>query len=118
MSHDIQLNDPNTDQCLILDEPHLMRGGNYQIGGEQYAYLNVTYNYTDIFRRVIGGKGITTIYGKSGAESVPILESAIALLGDDVNPDYWKATEGNVKRALIHLLALAQMRPDGVWVGD
>lgn len=118
MSHGIQLNDPSTNQCLILDEPHSMRGGTYQIGGEWYAMLNVTYNYTDILRRVIGGKGITTIYGKSGAESIPILESAIALLGDDVDPDYWKATEGNVKRALSHLLALAQMRPDGIWVGD
>ena len=118
MSHDIQLNDPNTNQCLILDEPHLMRGGNYQIGGERYASLNVTYNYTDIFRRVIGKEGIITIYGKSGAESIPILESAIALLGDDVNLNYWKATEGNAKLALSHLLALAQMRPNGVWVGD
>jgi hypothetical protein len=29
--------------------------------------------------------------------------------------DYWKATEGNAKRALCQLVALAQLRPDGVW---
>ena len=31
---------------------------------------------------------------------------------------YWKATEGNAKRPLIQLRAMAQMRPDGVWYGD
>ena len=40
------------------------------------------------------------------------------MLGDDVDDDYWKPTEGNAKRALYGLLAMAQMRPDGVWGGD
>ena len=39
-------------------------------------------------------------------------------LGDDVNPDYWKSTEGNAKRALLQLLAMAKIRPDGIWDGD
>lgn len=43
---------------------------------------------------------------------------AIAELHDDVDPDYWKATEGNAKRALLQLLAMARMRPDGVWLVD
>ena len=34
------------------------------------------------------------------------------------DPDYWKATEGNAKRALCQLRALAQLRPDGVFDGD
>lgn len=63
-------------------------------------------------------KGIGALYGLSGAESIPLLKSAIQKLADDVDEDYWKATEGNAKRALIKLLALAQMRPDGVWDGD
>ena len=52
---------------------------------------------------------------KTGAESIPLLEKAIANLGDDVHPDYWEPTEGNAKRALFKLLALARLRPDGVW---
>jgi hypothetical protein len=54
----------------------------------------------------------------TGAESVVLLKSAIAQLGDDVADDYWEPTEGNAKRALTQLLALAQLRPDGVWDGD
>lgn len=63
-------------------------------------------------------KGIRTIYGMSGAESIPILENAINQLGDDASPDYWEPTEGNAKRALLQLLAMAKMRPDGIWDGD
>jgi hypothetical protein len=62
--------------------------------------------------------GIRSIYGMSGAESIPVLKKAIELLGDDVSGNYWDATEGNAKKALIQLLALAQMRPDGLWSGD
>lgn len=54
----------------------------------------------------------------TGAESIPVLQKAIAALSDDVNPDYWEPTEGNAKRALCGLLAFAQLRPDGVWEGD
>ena len=28
------------------------------------------------------------------------------------------ATEGNVKRAIYQLIALAKIRPDGIWSGD
>ena len=48
----------------------------------------------------------------------PVLKKAIDMLADDVEEDYWKPTRGNAKRALCGLLALAQLRPDGVWDGD
>lgn len=68
---------------------------------------------------MLGSKGIRCIYGKTGAESIPMLEKAISALGDDVDDrDYWHGTEGNAKRALYGLLAFAKMRPDGVWDGD
>ena len=69
------------------------------------------------------GEKITTIfinnaiYGMTGAESIPVLEAAAAKLSDDVSEDYWEATEGNAKRALLQLLAMARMRPDGDWDG-
>lgn len=118
MSYDIYLNDPVTGSPIKLDAPHQMRGGTYTVGDTTTAWLNVTYNYAKHYRRVMGEKGIRTIYGMTGAESIPVLKAAIDGLGDDVDPDYWESTEGNAKRALCNLLALAQMRPDGVWDGD
>lgn len=124
MSYDLELQDPITKETLLLDAPHHMKGGTYAIGGTDRACLNVTYNYAKHFYRVFDGVnaegdgGIRSIYGMSGADSIPVLEQAIAQLGDDVDPNYWEGTEGNAKRALLHLLALAKMRPDGVWAGD
>lgn len=118
MSYDIELQDPITKETLQLDDPHHMRGGTYCIGGTTDAHLNVTYNYGQHFYNTMGEKGIRTIYGMTGADSIPVLESAIAKLADDVVDNYWEPTEGNAKRALMQLLALAKMRPDGVWDGD
>jgi len=134
MSYDIELVDPVTKATLELDAPHQMKGGTYALGGTRLCELNVTYNYAEHFRRVFGDEnvelsgfdaifgggetGIRRLYGMTGAQSIPVLTAAIAQLGDEVNDDYWKATEGNAKRALCQLLTLAQLRPDGVWAGD
>lgn len=118
MSYDIDLVDPVSKKVLQLDSPHHMRGGTYALGGTTDASLNVTYNYSSHFYKHLGDGGIRIIYGKTGAESIPLLQEAISKLGDDVSEDYWEPTEGNAKRALVQLLALARMRPDGVWDGD
>lgn len=137
MSYDIELVDQVTGETLELDDPHHMRGGTYAVGGTTRARLNITFNYAEQFRRVFvelpwprakapawlrdrGGpvNGIRTIYGLTGAESLPVLDRAIDMLADNVDDDYWTATDGNVKRALVQLRALAAMRPDGLWSGD
>lgn len=118
MSYDIRLVHSVTKKTLLLDSPHFMRGGTYCLSGEKEAHLNVTYNYAPHYYRVFGQEGIRALYGKSGAETIPLLKAAIDQLGDDGDQDYWKATEGNAKAALFQLLALAQMRPDGIWTGD
>lgn len=118
MSYDIYLTDPVNGAVIEFDEPHHMRGGTYQLGGSRAAHLNITYNYGEIFRRCFGDQGIRFLYNMSGADSIPILEQAISELKDGTREDYWKATEGNVKAALLQLVALAKMRPDGVWQGD
>ena len=51
----------------------------------------------------------------TAAESIPILEGAINVLGDDESNNYWDSTEGNAKQALKGLLEFAEQRPDGVW---
>lgn len=118
MSYDISLRHPVTKEVLALDTPHQIKGGTYAVGGTQEAWLNITYNYAEHFYNVLGEKGIRTIYGMTGAESIPVIKAAMEKLGDDVDDDYWEPTEGNAKAALAGLLALAQMRPDGVWDGD
>ena len=120
MSYDISLRDPVTGEVLHLDAPHDMCGGTYRVGGTTELSLNITYNYARCYYRndVFGPAGIRSIYGMSGAESIPLIDKAIMALGDDVSADYWEATEGNAKRPLYQLLAMAKMRPDGVWYGD
>ena len=118
MSYDIDLKDPVTGKVIEFDTPHQMKGGTYCLGGTNKASLNVTYNYGKHYYNTIGENGIRTIYGMTGAESIPILESAAAMLGNDVDDDYWQPTEGNAKAALLQLIAMAKMRPDGVWDGD
>lgn len=118
MSYDLDLVDPITKETLQLDESHHMKGGTYQVGGCPYASLNITYNYAPHFYKVLGEKGIRSLYGKTGFESIPILSVAISKLKEDVDEDYWKATEGNAKMALRHLLILSSMKPNGIWQGD
>ena len=140
MSYDIYLTDPVTNDPLELDEAHHMRGGTYAIGGTTEAWLNITYNYADwyyrpgVFARTKkASKGIRTIYGMTGVESIPVLKKAISKLesmDEDISDDkrqkceahgatgYWMPTRENAIKPLYQLLAMAQMRPDGVWRGD
>ena len=140
MSYDIYLSDPVTHEPLELEAAHHMRGGTYAMGGTTEAWLNITYNYADwyyrpgVFARTKkASKGIRAIYGMTGAQSIPILQRAIAKL-ESLNEDisdkerrereeqgatgYWMPTRENAIRPLHQLLALAQMRPDGIWEGD
>lgn len=140
MSYDISLNDPVTKRTIHFDTPHQMSGGTFASGGTTEAWLNVTYNYSmwyykeGVFPKKDGeNKGIRTIYGMSGAESIPVLENAIATLEnmtEDLTEEkiqefadggvrgYWTPTRGNAIKPLYQLLAMAKMRPDGVWGGD
>ena len=118
MSYDIKLVDAKTGKTLELDHKHNMIGGTYQVGGTKELYLNITYNYSHSFCKYIGEKGIRTIYGMTGDESLFILYSAIRSMNSDISENYWKNTEGNAKMALLDLFKMAALRPDGIWEGD
>lgn len=135
MSYDISLVDPVTKETLVADTPHQMRGGTYAIGGTDEMWLNVTYNYGRWYRKdyAFGENGIRSINGLSGAESIPVLKKAITgleeskeeLPEEEINQcleqgvsGYWMPTKENAVRPLYQLLAMAQMRPDGVWESD
>lgn len=120
MSYDIYLTDPVSGEALEIPQPHFMGGGNQCLYGTNTLWLNITYNYSAIYKRenVFGKEGIRSIYRKTGQQSIPILENAINHLGNETSADYWMPTEGNAKRPLLQLLAMARMRPDGIWKGD
>ncbi len=118
MSYDISLVSPYSKEVLQLPEKHDLKGGTYALGGTNVAELNVTYNYSKHFSRVLGEMGIRVIYGMSGGESIPLLEQAIKKLDTNISEDYWEATEGNARKALEDLLWLAKQCPDGIWDGD
>ncbi len=86
MSYDIYLCDHVTHKPLKADSAHFIAGGMRAMGGTKELWLNVTYNYGHFYYRpeVFGEGGIRSIYGKTGAESIPMLEKAISALGDDV----------------------------------
>ena len=128
MSYDVSLCDPVTNEVIEVPVKHFMFGGIMQLGGSNELYVNITYNYSKIidpkFDESLIELGITPdenenyvyyLSGKKAIETIPVLEKTIEKLGNDVDDDYWKATEGNSKRALNILLTFAQMRPDGIW---
>jgi hypothetical protein len=140
MGYDITLRDPVTKEVLELDTPHQIKGGTYAVGGTTELWLKITYNYSrwyykdEVFPSEDGkSQGIRTIYGMSGAESIPVLKAAISALEnstEDISEEerkeheeqgatgYWMPTRVNAIKPLYSLLAFAQMRPDGVWEGD
>lgn len=140
MSYDISLRDPVTHEVLKTEYPYQITGGTFALDGTAEMWLDVTWNYADwyyrpsVFARTKkSSKGIRTIYGMTGAQSIPVLKKAIKKLEsmtEDISDEerreceeqgvtgYWLPTRENAIRPLYQLLAFAQMRPDGVWEGD
>jgi hypothetical protein len=90
-------------------------GGTYCVGGTDACCLNITYNYSANFLNVGLGGLYEALDGKTGAETLPALQAALAALGPETDPDYWKATDGNARKALVQLAAFAEAHPAGVW---
>jgi hypothetical protein len=124
MSHDIRIK--RKDGTVVeLKERHVITGGTYALGGTTEAWLNITYNYWRIFHRLFGEDGITTIYGMNVKDARTILVGAVARLGDaEPDENYWKACDGNAKKALAGLIELTDRAlsdyPDDemFWEGD
>lgn len=56
----------------------------------------------------------------SAYDSIPVLTEGIDRLNTDTDPDYWKPTEGNARKALETLLSFAQQsvlekRDEAIW---
>jgi len=116
MSYDVYFIDPKTKE--VAECHHDIRGGTFAVGGSTEAHLNITYNYSGIFTKVFGDGGIRNLYDKKSDEVIIMLTHAIMLLEADETEDYWEATEGNARRALLNLRMLAVLNPDCVLTGD
>lgn len=124
MSYDIEIK-TKTGERLRFPTTHDLAGGTFCLGGTDEAWLNVTYNYYRFFVRALGKNGIRSIYGLTPKESIPILDAAIAKLGNaKPEPNYWKACAGNAKKALLDLKRLAELsilyfpKEELKWDGD
>ena len=97
MSYDIHLKDPVTGDTAEVPG-HLMTGGTYKAdyhpGTGTFtpalnteADLNITYNYSHYYYETYEEKGIRTIYGMSGIESIPVLEKMISGIEEKYKKD-------------------------------
>ena len=120
MSYDIEFCKGDEVCTLPFPPPH---GGTY-CASEDYrqAWLNITYNYASVYikyglsiDKFNMPKGTRVLEGKTASECVKILISVIPKIGNETDPDYWKPTEGNAKRALVNLLSIAvAVPPDAI----
>jgi hypothetical protein len=115
MSYDVYLVDPVDEQVLHLEKLHFMRGGTYITEGTTKLWLNITYNYSKIIRMTLDPRGLYVLDGMPAKQTIFMLEDAIMQLDDNIDEDYWKPTQGNVKLALVYLKTMATLRPDGIW---
>lgn len=109
MSYDIYIKDEKGP--IIFKKKHNYKGGTYQVGGCNEAWINITDNYSEHFVKFLGEKGIRSIYGKTVEEVVPILKEAIDKMDDEISENYWDATEGNARYSLVNLINIALLCP-------
>ncbi|MBQ6517829.1 MAG: hypothetical protein IJI14_03860 [Anaerolineaceae bacterium] len=131
MSYDICLKDPVTDETIELPTEHMMHGGTYRADYDEKtgvftpaaiteAWLNVTYNYARYYYdaaendvRFFGqlpddreddkprNLGIRGIYGKTGAETIPMLQDLIHRITEKYRKDgEWIVTRRTKTRYL------------------
>jgi hypothetical protein len=108
MSYDVSF-DKKSGGPVILGQKHELSGGICALGGTDEAWLNITYNYSSHYYKIMPN-GIYSLQGKSLEQIITILETAINKLSPETETDnYWDGTEGNARLALVNLLALAKI---------
>lgn len=122
MSYDISLICPTCRSCPSLPEDMPSPVG-ASVGGNE-ASVSVTRNYTGLLGPLWDlltedGRGTWfDLDGLTGAESIPMLEKALESLHGEPDEDYWAATEGNARRAVEEVLAVARAFPKLTWRVD
>lgn len=113
MGWDISLVDPK-EGCVKV-ESHV-QGSIYMLGGNEYAEMGVTYNYSKFYKDALDKeKGFRWLHGKKGKECVKRLKEATKKLGTDFSGDYWEPTPGNAGVILDTLKKWAEEHPKAVF---
>lgn len=112
MSYSVTITDKEGN-VLHSNNPHGIEGGTYSSESTE-LYLNITFNYRKHFVRddVFGSDGIKSLNGLTVEEARPLISKAIFALDNDISSDYWEATEGNARLALLNLLGLTHLAPN------
>lgn len=91
-------------------------GGTHQIGGTDQAELNVTYNYSEVYRMF--KFSLRDLDGKRAKDTIAELDRVADGIGRDATPysrDYWSPTPGNALQPILRFLAWAKQYPDAYW---
>lgn len=113
MSYDLEFD------CGPLAERHDITGGTYALGGTTDPHLNITYNYHKTFYRLWPEDGIRHLYGMTAQEVINEINARLPEVVGEPDQDYWAATEGNARVALVNLRDLAALcPPDSKLSGD
>lgn len=114
MSWWVYLVPPPGHQAFVV--PRIEAGGTYAVGGSADTGLNITYNYSQLYHKALDHKdGLRWLHGKAAGYCIDRLRAAVAELGTDQDPDYWRVTPGNAGYALSILLWWATLHPEGVF---
>jgi hypothetical protein len=131
MSWDVELRGENG-VCTVDHE--FCEGGTHAAWGTNECELNVTYNYSVLFRlawaaaHVYGDRPINPatvdkgfmdwLHGRQAKDTAALLLAMRAELTWGIKTDtadYWTATPGNAAKALERLSIFAHQNPDGWW---
>ena len=149
MSYDIYLNNPETGEVSKVSSfvSYKTVDGKLVQDEQTEAWVNITYNYAKYFYAVTEGDerfahrrsasgdvdyGIRGIYGKTGAESIPLLQLMIDRIQERFiysdrkwfaaqeidTSDYWTSTAAYAICPLRQMIRLAKQCPDSIWDGD
>lgn len=102
-----------------------VRGGTYALmssanEGPHDCWLNVTYNYSEVYRALLGDRypGMVEFFnGKTVAEVLPLLRELVSRAPDarPFKSDYWAPTIGNALAPIKTFIAWSEHYPDGRW---
>ena len=103
MSWDVYIRNEVGD-AVQIPYKELPTGGIYLVGCEDEekvdARLNVTYNYSQFYRKLRGEASLYHLHEMPVLKAIPIIESAVWALGTKRHEDYWAKTPGNAGAAL------------------
>lgn len=120
MSYDIFLVDKDTGKTLYNTTKHNISGTTYAMNGTDELWVNYSYNYREHFQHCFGPDGIHFLQDKVSRSTWSRLMQAMEYLSqyyditkNSSNP--WKPYPADAYDAIMNILNLGFMAPDGIW---